>query len=61
MYGRRNAIEEMARLYARRYQHRAVILVSDNISRALGGGHWDRAQRWHEVRSRLWQDYGTVI
>lgn len=54
-------VERLAKLYAHKHEHRAVILVGDKISEAIGSGRWLEARRWHDVREMIWKRHGVSI
>lgn len=54
-------VERLAAMYVARHQSRAIMLVGDRISEALGSGLWHKERRWRAVREVIWRRYGTTI
>ncbi|MFW2828848.1 hypothetical protein [Sphingomonas sp. ID0503] len=51
----------MARIYVRRHQSRAPILVGDHISRSIAAGRLQRSHQWRAVRDAIWKMDGFLI
>jgi hypothetical protein len=43
----------LAKSYYHLHQNRALVLVEDNISRAIGGARWDDVVKWGRVKRRI--------
>jgi len=46
-------IAVLAKRYFDRYGDHALMLVDDDISRAIGAGGWDDVLKWQRVKERL--------
>lgn len=54
-------VERLASIYAAKHQARAIMLVGDRISQAIGAGRWKDVRRWQCVRDTIWERHGIAI